>query len=121
VGHGKNPEKRTEIPHLGHFNAKNNGLLIFSLYCGFINSLTTKTDSYSVNTDLLRQILTVLFLPIAIFIFMIGWSLQWIGQNQNKSRVKTPQKGTVVEDDITDECVELKVIEDLMEQVLKGE
>ena len=67
--------------------------------------------------DLLRQILTILFLPIAIFLFMIGWSLQWIGQKQNESRVKKPQREAVSE---TDEYVEIKVIEDLMEQVIKG-
>jgi hypothetical protein len=67
--------------------------------------------------DLLRQILTILFLPIAIFIFMIGWSLQWIGQKQSESRVEKPQREAVVNDGATDECVEMKVIEDLMEEV----
>jgi hypothetical protein len=71
--------------------------------------------------DLLRQILTILFLPIAIFIFMIGWSLQWMVQKQNESRVKKSQRETVVNDGATDECVEVKVIEDLMEEVLKAE
>ena len=70
--------------------------------------------------DLLRQILTILFVPIAIFFFMIGWSLQWIGQKQNESRVKKPQREAVGEDGATDQYVEVKVIEDLMEQVLKG-
>jgi hypothetical protein len=69
---------------------------------------------------LLRQILTILFLPIAIFIFMIGWSLQWIGQKQNESRVKKHQRDTVVNDGTTDECVEVRVIEDLMKEVLKA-
>jgi hypothetical protein len=67
--------------------------------------------------DLLRQILTILFLPIAIFIFMIGWSLQWIGQKQSESRVEKPIRETVINDGTTDECVEIKVIEDLMEEV----
>jgi hypothetical protein len=71
--------------------------------------------------DLLRQILTILFLPIAIFIFIFGSSLQWIGQKQNESRVKKPQRETVVNDGTTDECVEVKVIEELMEEVLKAE
>ena len=71
--------------------------------------------------DLLRQILTVLFLPLAVFLFMIGWSLQWIGQKQNESIVKMSQKETVVKDGATDECVEVKVIAELMEDVLKGE
>ena len=71
--------------------------------------------------DLLRQILTVLFLPLAVFLFMIGWSLQWIGQKQSESRVKMSQREVAGEDGATDEQVEVKVIEDLMEQVLKGE
>jgi hypothetical protein len=70
--------------------------------------------------DLLRQILTILFLPIAIFIFMIGWSLQWIGQKQNESGVKKPQRELIDNDDPTDECVEVRVIEGLMEEVLKA-
>ena len=72
------------------------------------------------NMDLLHQIWTILFLPIAIFIFMIGWSLQWIGQKQNESRVKKPQREMIVNDGTTDECVEVRVIEDLMEEVLKA-
>ena len=71
--------------------------------------------------DLLRQILTVLLLPLAVFFFMIGWSLQWIGQKQNESRVRLSQREVAGEDGATDEQVEVKVIEDLMEQVLKGE
>ena len=71
--------------------------------------------------DLLRQILTVLFLPLAVFLFMIGWSLQWIGRKQSESRFKLSQREVVDEDGATDEHVEVKVIEDLMEQVLKGE
>jgi hypothetical protein len=71
--------------------------------------------------DLLRKILIILFLPIAIFIFMIGWSLQWIGQKQNETRVKKPQRETVVNDGTSDEYVEVGVIEDLMEEVLKAE
>lgn len=71
--------------------------------------------------DLLRQILTILFLPIAIFVFMIGWTLQWMGQKQNESRVEKPQRETVVNDGTADECVEVEVIEDLMEKVLKAE
>jgi hypothetical protein len=79
-----------------------------------------EADSYSVNMDLLRQILTIVFLPVAIFIFMIGWIMQCIGQKQIESRVKKPQRETVVNDDTTDECVEVRVIEDLMEEVLKA-
>jgi hypothetical protein len=71
--------------------------------------------------DLLRQILTILFLPIAIFVFMIGLNLQWMEQKQNKLRVKTPQIETVVKDGTTDERVEVKIIEDLMEKVPKAE
>jgi hypothetical protein len=51
---------------------------------------------------------------------MIGWGMQWIGQKQIESRVKKPQRETVVNDDATDECVEVRVIEDLMEEVLKA-
>ena len=68
--------------------------------------------------DLLRQILTVLFLPLAVFLFMIGWSLQWIGQKQSESRVGKPHRETVVSDSVPDE---VKVIEALMEEVLKAE
>jgi hypothetical protein len=71
--------------------------------------------------DLLRQILTILFLLIAIFIFMTGWSLQWIGQKQNESRVRKPNREKVVNDGATDGCLEVKVIEALMEEVLKAE
>ena len=42
-------------------------------------------------------------------------------QKQNKLRVKTPQIETVVKDGTTDERVEVKIIEDLMEKVLKAE
>lgn len=44
-----------------------------------------------------------------------------MGQKQNESIVKMSQKETVVKDGATDECLEVKVIEDLMAQVLKGE
>ena len=91
-----------------------------SLLCihKFLNRV--KRESYLVSMDLLRQILTVLFLPLAIFFFMIGWGLQWIGQKQNESRVGKPHIETVVNDGVTDECVEVKVIEALMEEVLKA-
>ena len=51
---------------------------------------------------------------------MIGWGLQWIGQKQNESRVGKLHRETVVNDGVTDECVEVKVIEALMEEVLKA-
>jgi len=64
--------------------------------------------------------LAILFLPLAVFIFIIGWSLQWLEQAQNKNRVKTAQEESVVtEGGATDECLEVKVIEDLMERLLK--
>lgn len=84
----------------------------------FLNRV--KLESYLVSMDLLRQILTVLFLPLAIFFFMMGWGLQWIGQKQNESRVGKPHRETVVNDGVTDKCVEVKVIEALMEEVLKA-
>jgi hypothetical protein len=80
-----------------------------------------KSDRYLVSMDLLRQILTVLFLPLAIFFFMIGWGLQWIGQKQSENRVGKPHRETVVNDGATDVFVEVKVIEALMEEVLKAE
>ena len=52
---------------------------------------------------------------------MIGWSVQWIGQKQNESIIKKHQRETVVNDGTTDECLEVRVIEDLMEEVLKAE
>ena len=68
---------------------------------------------------LLRQILTFLFLPIAILIFMIGWGLQWIGEKQNINKVEKPQRETISADGVTDEIVEVKVIAELMEKVIK--
>ena len=70
---------------------------------------------------LLRQILTILFLPIAILIFMIGWGLQWIGEKQNINKVEKPQREPISEDDVTDEIVEVTVIADIMEKVVKTE
>ena len=72
-----------------------------------------------VNMKLLRQILTILFLPIAILIFMIGWGLQWIGEKQNINKVEKPQRETISADGVTDEIVEVKVIAELMEKVIK--
>ena len=68
-----------------------------------------------------RQILNILFLPIAIFIFMIGWGLQWIGEKQTISKVEKSQRKTISKDDETKEPVEFKVIADLMEKVVKTE
>jgi hypothetical protein len=66
--------------------------------------------------------LVVLFLPVAVGVFMVGWVLYWFGQPRNKSGVKTPQGETLVAEDVAaDECLEVKVIEGLMERVLETE
>ena len=69
-----------------------------------------------------RGALTILLLPILVLIFVFGWALYWIGEQQNRNRVKTPQKEMIVaKEGTTDENVEVGLIEDLMEKVLKAE
>jgi hypothetical protein len=69
-----------------------------------------------------RKVLVVLFLPVAVGVFMVGWILYCFGQPRNKSGVKTRQGETLVtEDGAADEGLEVKIIEDLMEKVLEIE
>ena len=51
---------------------------------------------------------------------MIGWVLIRMERQQDRGNVETPQnrKPVVAEDSTTDECVEMGIIEDLMERVL---
>jgi len=67
-----------------------------------------------------RRASTIFLIPFAIFIFMIGWGLIRIERHQDRGNVETPQnrKPIVAEDSTTDECVEVGIIEDLMECVL---
>jgi hypothetical protein len=65
--------------------------------------------------------LGILLLPIVIFIFFIGWSLSWIGEQQNsrvaanRAETATSKEGTI------EECVEVGLIENLMEKMFEAE
>jgi len=71
--------------------------------------------------ELRRRALSILLLPIVIFIFVIGWSLSWIGEKQNKKLEVARAKTIATEDDTSDECVEVGLIENLMERMLETE
>ena len=64
-----------------------------------------------------RRASTILLLPIAVFIFMIGWVLIQMEKQQDKRRIKAP----VTEQGTTDEYLEVGIIEDLMEKTLRAE
>lgn len=72
------------------------------------------------NMSLIRRSLTILLLPIAVFFFMIGWASYWIGEQQSRNSVKAKQsKFSAQKEEKTEECVEIGIIEDLMEKTLK--
>jgi flagellar basal body-associated protein FliL len=70
-----------------------------------------------------NRIITILLLPIVIFVFIIGWALYWIGKQQTSTNRETPRKPNTAKDADTKEqdYVEIGVIEELMEKQLKAE
>ena len=77
---------------------------------------------YSVKMGLRRRALTILFLPITIVIFVVGWVFYCIGKKQDRGSTKTPyRKTTVTEESTTDEYVEVGLIDDLVEKQPKAE
>jgi Tfp pilus assembly protein PilO len=70
-----------------------------------------------------RRVLTVLLLPIVVFVFMIGWIFYWMGELQNRSRSEESQRklGASKSAGATEDYVEVGLIEDLMEKQLEVE
>jgi uncharacterized membrane protein len=89
-------------------------------YFGFIRVLSTLTFTVtSVEMGLRRRALTVLLLPIVVFIFMVGWVLFWMGKQQNRGSVEELRRKRSASEgaDTTEEgYVEVGLIEDLMEK-----
>lgn len=95
-----------------------------AVYCGFINALSTLTSTVtSVQIGLRLRALTILLLPIVVFVFMIGWIFYWMGKQQNRSSIEAPQRKRSASEsaDTTEDYVEVGLIEDLMEKQLKVE
>ena len=75
----------------------------------------------SVKKDLRFRAFIILLVPIAVFIFMGGWLLCWMGNQLDRESIQTTlKKTTVTEGGATDECVEVGLIEDLMEEQLEN-
>lgn len=68
-----------------------------------------------------RRALSILLLPIVIFIFIIGWSLSWIGEEHTRNGVKAPERETANEESKSDESVEVGLVENLMERMREVE
>ncbi|MCW4046547.1 MAG: hypothetical protein NWE99_03170 [Candidatus Bathyarchaeota archaeon] len=68
-----------------------------------------------------KRIVTILLLPIIVFVFIVGWALYWVGKQQDSNR--EPSRVNTAKDADTDEQepVEIGVIEELMEKQLKAE
>lgn len=60
-----------------------------------------------------NRLVAALLSPILIFIFMVGWSLYWIGQPKMKYQLKPINKTSAQQDE-----VELIVIPPIEEQIL---
>lgn len=68
-----------------------------------------------------NRIITILLLPIIVFVFIIGWALYWVGKQQDSNR-ESPRVNTVKDVDTGEqEPVEIGVIEELMEKQLTAE
>jgi flagellar basal body-associated protein FliL len=64
-----------------------------------------------------RRAVTILLLPIIVFVFMVGWIFYWMGKQQDKGSVKSPPvKEPASEARAEEEYVEVGLIEDLMEK-----
>jgi nitrogen fixation-related uncharacterized protein len=69
-----------------------------------------------------NRIITILLLPIIVFVFIIGWALYWVGKKQTDSNREPPRPNIVKDADTGgQDDVEIGVIEDLMEKQLKAE
>jgi flagellar basal body-associated protein FliL len=66
------------------------------------------------------RIITILLLPIIVFVFIIGWAMYWIGKQRSDTNSKPPS--TAKDADTNEEDgVKIGVIEELMEKQLKTE
>jgi lipopolysaccharide biosynthesis regulator YciM len=45
-----------------------------------------------------KRVITLLFLPIAVFLWIIGWTMLWTGSRKQQQTQQTPAK-TISEDD----------------------
>ena len=69
---------------------------------------------------LLSRALSILFLPIVIFIFMVGWVSNWLVNQRNRYNVETLRRHRkATKSNKAIEYVEIGVIEDLMEELLE--
>ena len=66
------------------------------------------------------RIITILLLPIIIFVFVIGWAMYRIGKQRSDTNSKTQNTAKDTDTNEEDE-VEIGVIEELMEKQLKTE
>jgi flagellar basal body-associated protein FliL len=66
------------------------------------------------------RIITILLLPIIIFVFVIGWAMYRIGKQHSDTSNK-PQNTAKDTDTNEEDEVEIGVIEELMEKQLKTE
>jgi Tfp pilus assembly protein PilO len=68
-----------------------------------------------------NRIITILLLPIIVFVFIIGWALYWVGKQQDSNR--EPPRVNTAKDAGTgeQEPIEIGVIEELMEKQLTAE
>lgn len=101
------------------------GLLWISNYLFLfrIHKCLKHFDAYSCSGEiwLRRGVLGILLLPIVIFIFVIGWSLSWIGEQQNRRVVANRAETATAKEGKAEECVEVGLIENLMEKMLEAE
>lgn len=66
------------------------------------------------------RIVTILLLPIIVFVFVIGWAMYWIGKQRSDTDSGPQNKVKNVDANEEDE-VKIGVIEELMEKHLKAE
>jgi flagellar basal body-associated protein FliL len=66
------------------------------------------------------RIITILLLPLIVFVFIIGWAMYWIGKQRSGTNGK-PQNTAKNAETNEEDDVKIGVIEELMEKQLKAE
>jgi len=68
-----------------------------------------------------RRALTILFLPIVVLVFMVGWVFYYMGKQQDRGmeaqEKRSFQQGTGIKEE---DYVEVGLIEDLMEKTVQN-
>jgi flagellar basal body-associated protein FliL len=54
-----------------------------------------------VKKQMRKRVITLLFLPIAIFLWIIGWTMLWTGSHKQQQTQQTQAKTTSEDDFIT--------------------